>query len=135
MKKPAVIIIVLLIIAVIIFFIVRARKKKGAVEQLPSVANSAAIQESGWDNQQLSWIKILNVGTTAPEVELIQLFLNKTMGLDLDVDGVLGPQTKTALQNYDPVPTTLGALWTTFLEPYWPRPQSLTLAEFKKQYV
>lgn len=50
--------------------------------------------------------KVLKIGSTGPEVRALQIFLAKT-GLTVDIDGVYGNQTQTAVNSYVNNPNNL----------------------------
>lgn len=135
MKALKIILIILIIAFVVWYFVFRKRKKSVNPPNTSAITGSPSGTGTGADNTPLNFNRILNQGSTGPEVEAIQIILVKALNKNIAIDGVLGPQTAGVIEDFDQLPTSLGALWSNYLQDVWPRPASLTLAQVRQAYL
>ena len=104
MKKYAVYIILILVILVVLKWEWIKSKLPAPVQNiLPggiSQTDSPDMSGTPGFNAGLDYKKILKHGVTGPEVETLQSWLNLYAGESLQVDGIFGSKTETALMKH-----------------------------------
>lgn len=102
MKKYAVYIILILVIILVLKWEWIKSKLPAPVQNiLPGgISQNTDMSETPGFNAGLDYNKILKHGVTGPEVETLQGWLNFYAGEKLEVDGIFGSKTETALMKH-----------------------------------